>query len=181
MPRATKKLERGYIQVYTGDGKGKTTAALGQALRAVGHNLKVFIIMFMKGNVEYGELEAARRLAPFMEIREMGRESFVSKENPEAIDIEWARDGLRLAQKVLVEGKHDVLILDEINVAVDFGLLPLEDVLRLMGSKPDHMELILTGRYAHPDVLASADLVTEMRPLKHYYERGVEARVGIER
>ncbi len=181
MPTTTKKLERGYVHVLTGDGKGKTTAALGMAVRAVGHNLKVFMIMFMKGNVEYGELETARRLAPFLEIREMGRETFVSKENPEAIDMEWARDGLRLALKILEEGKHDLVILDEINVAVDFGLVPLEDVLRLIRSKPDHVELVLTGRYAHQDLVDSADLVTEMRCVKHYYQHGVEARVGIER
>ncbi|HOX44755.1 MAG TPA: cob(I)yrinic acid a,c-diamide adenosyltransferase [Myxococcota bacterium] len=181
MATGNKKLERGYVQILTGDGKGKTTAALGMALRAVGHNLKVFMIMFMKGNVEYGELETARRLAPFLEIREMGRETFVSKENPEAIDIEWARDGLRLAMKILEEGKHDMLILDEVNVAVDFGLIPVEDVLRVIRAKPDHVELVLTGRYAHADLIASADLVTEMTCVKHYYQHGVEARVGIER
>jgi cob(I)alamin adenosyltransferase len=180
MPQS-KKLERGYIHLYTGAGKGKTTAALGQAFRAVGHNLKVFMILFMKGNIEYGELEAARRLAPFFEIREMGRETFVSKQNPEAIDIEWARDGLRLAYRVLEDGQHDLVILDEINVAVDYNLVPLEDVLKLFRIKPDHVELILTGRDAHPDLIASADLVTDMQQVKHYYERGVEARVGIER
>lgn len=177
----TRKLERGYVHVYTGAGKGKTTAALGQAFRSVGHNLKVFMILFMKGNVEYGELETARRLAQFIEIREMGRETFVSKENPEAIDIEWARDGLRLAYRVIEEGQHDLVILDEINVAVDYNLIPLEDVLNLIRIKPDHVELILTGRDAHPDLIESADLVTEMKLVKHYYDRGVEARVGIER
>ena len=176
-----KKLERGYIQVYTGDGKGKTTAALGQAFRAVGHNLKVFMILFMKGNVEYGELETARRVSQFIEIREMGREVFVSKENPEAIDIEWARDGLRLAYKTVEDGEYDLVILDEINVALDYGLISLEDVLSLIRAKPDHVELILTGRNAHPDVIESADLVTEMKAVKHYFERGIEARVGIER
>ena len=176
-----RKLERGYVHVYTGDGKGKTTAALGQAFRAIGHNLKVFMIMFMKGNVEYGELETARRLSNFMEIREMGRESFVSKENPEAIDIQWAQDGLNLAKKTIQAGEHDLIILDEINVALDFKLIALDDVLELIRIKPDHVELILTGRYAHPDVMASADLVTEMKLVSHYYDRGVEARVGIER
>ncbi len=176
-----RKLERGYIHVYTGDGKGKTTAALGQAFRSVGHNLKVFMILFMKGNIEYGELETARRLTKFIEIREMGRETFVNKENPEAIDIEWARDGLRLAYKTLEEGEHDVVILDELNVALDYQLVSLEDVLSLIRIKPDHVELILTGRDAHPDVIASADLVTEMKKVKHYFDRGIEARVGIER
>ncbi len=176
-----RKLERGYVHVYTGNGKGKTTAALGQAFRAIGHNLKVFMILFMKGNMEYGELETARRLSNFMEIREMGRETFVSKDNPEAIDIQWAQDGLELAKKVLREAEHDMVILDEINVALDFGLINLDDVLKLIREKPDHVELILTGRYAHADVMASADLVTEMKLVRHYYDRGVEARVGIER
>jgi len=176
-----RKLERGYIQVYTGNGKGKTTAALGQAFRAVGHNLKVFMILFMKGNIEYGELETARRLKRFIEIREMGRETFVSKDNPEAIDIEWARDGLRLARMTLEEGLHDLVILDEINVAVDYGLISLDDVLDLIRIKPDHVELILTGRNAHQDIIESADLVTEMKQVKHYFDRGIKARVGIER
>ena len=176
-----RKLERGYIHSYTGDGKVKTTAALGQAFRSVGHNLKVFMILFMKGNVEYGELETARRLTKFIEIREMGRETFVNKENPEAIDIEWARDGLRLAYKILEDGEYDLVILDELNVALDYGLVSLEDVLSLIRVKPDHVELILTGRDAHPDVIASADLVTEMKKVKHYFDRGIEARVGIER
>ncbi len=176
-----RKLERGYIHIYTGDGKGKTTAALGQAFRAVGHNLKVFMILFMKGNIEYGELETARRLQRFIEIREMGRETFVSKDNPEVIDIEWARDGLRLARMTLEEGLHDLVILDEINVAVDYGLISLDDVLDLIRIKPDHVELILTGRNAHQDIIESADLVTEMKQIKHYFERGIKARVGIER
>ena len=176
-----KHLEHGYVHVYTGDGKGKTTAALGQAFRAIGHNFKVMMIMFMKGNVEYGELEAARRLAPFFEIREMGRETFVSKENPEAIDIQWAQDGIKLARKVVRDGQHDLVILDEINVAVDYKLVDVEDVLELIRIKPSTMELILTGRAAHDKVLEAAHLVTEMKLVKHYYDRGIEARVGIER
>jgi cob(I)alamin adenosyltransferase len=174
-------FERGYIHVYTGNGKGKTTAALGQAFRAAGHALRVFIIMFMKGRIKYGELETARKLAPFVEIREMGRESFVSKENPDVIDIEWAHKGLELAHNAFEENKYDILVLDEINVALDFGLVILDDVLQLISSKPKHMELILTGRYAHPEVINRADLVTEMKEVKHYYTRGVQARVGIER
>jgi cob(I)alamin adenosyltransferase len=178
---ARKRLDQGCVQVYTGDGKGKTTAALGQAFRAVGHNLKVFVIMFMKGNVEYGELETARRLAPFLELREMGRETFVSKKNPESIDVKWAQDGLQLARKVLREDQHDLVILDEINVAVDYGLIDLKDVLELIRMRPPEVELILTGRGAHPEVIAAADLVTEMKLVKHYFERGIQARVGIER
>ena len=175
------KLDVGYVQVYTGDGKGKTTAALGQAFRSVGHNMKVFMILFMKGNIEYGELETARRLAPFIEIREMGRETFVSKENPEQIDIKWAEDALELANQVLFSGEYDMIILDEVNVAIDFGLIKLKDVLELVHNKPLKVELILTGRYVHPEIIEAADLVTEMKLVKHYYDRGIQARVGIER
>ncbi|MBN2493102.1 MAG: cob(I)yrinic acid a,c-diamide adenosyltransferase [Deltaproteobacteria bacterium] len=176
-----KRLEHGFIHVYTGDGKGKTTAALGQAFRAVGHNLKTLMIMFMKGNIEYGELETARRLAPFMEIREMGRETFVSRENPEAIDIQWAQDGMKLARKIIRDGAHDLVILDELNVAVDYKLVTVEDVLELFRVKPAHVELILTGRSAHEKIIEAADMVTEMKLIKHYFDKGVEARVGIER
>ncbi len=176
-----KRLDHGYVHVYTGDGKGKTTAALGQALRSIGHNFKVMMIMFMKGNIEYGELESARRLAPFFEIREMGRETFVSKENPEAIDIQWAQDGIQLARKIVHDGNHDLVILDEINVAVDYKLVDVEDVLELIRIKPPCMELILTGRNAHDKLVEVADLVTETKLIKHYYDRGVQARVGIER
>jgi cob(I)alamin adenosyltransferase len=175
------KLDVGYVHVYTGDGKGKTTAALGQAFRSVGHNMRAFMILFMKGNIEYGELETARRLAPFIEIREMGRETFVSKENPEQIDIKWAQDGLELARQIVFAGKYDLVILDEINVAIDYGLIKLKDVLELIHKKPLKVELILTGRDAHPEVIEAADVVTEMKLVKHYYDRGVQARVGIER
>ena len=176
-----KRLERGYVQVYTGDGKGKTTAAMGQAFRSSGHDLRVFMILFMKGNIEYGELTTASRLAPFVELHEMGRETFVSKKNPDPIDIEWAHKGLQMARKVLSDDQHDIVILDEINVALDFALIELEDVLRLINMKPPKVELILTGRAAHPNVIAAADLVTEMKLIKHYYDEGVTARVGIER
>jgi cob(I)alamin adenosyltransferase len=175
------RLERGYVQVYTGDGKGKTTAALGQAFRASGHDLKVFMILFMKGNIEYGELKTAERLAPFVELRQMGRETFVSKDNPDPVDIQWATDALALAKKTVEEGKHDVVILDEVNVALDFKLIDLEDVLEIIRLKPEHMELILTGRYAPDEIIQAADLVTEMKLVKHYYDEGVDARVGIER
>jgi len=180
MPRS-KRLNQGFVQVYTGDGKGKTTAALGQAFRAVGHNLKVFMILFMKGNVEYGELETARRLAPFMEIREMGRETFVSKENPEQIDIKWAEDALQLAKKIVSSDDYDMVILDEINVALDYGLIPIEEVLELIKTKPAKVELILTGKDVPEEIKKVADLVTDMKSVKHYLEAGIQARVGIER
>ena len=175
------KLRKGYVQVYTGNGKGKTTAALGLALRSVGHDMEVYVIQFMKGNIQYGELETARRLSPNLTIVQMGRETFVSKTNPAKEDIKWAEKGLALAKDVILNGKHDIVILDEINCAVDFKLIPLENVLELIDDKPKHVELVLTGRNADEKIIEKADLVTEMKEIKHYYLKGVKARVGIER
>lgn len=175
------KLDRGRVQVYTGDGKGKTTAALGQALRAMGHGLTVFVIQFMKGNIEYGELEMSRRLAPQFTLKQMGRETFVSKKNPDPKDIQMAKDAIALAKKCIDDNVSDILILDEINVALNFGLIALNDVIALIDRKPQNMELILTGRNAPKEIIEKADLVTEMREIKHYYRTGIAARVGIER
>ena len=171
---------RGMIQVYTGTGKGKTTAALGLAMRALGHGLKVYIIQFMKGNIRYGELETARQLSPNIVIKQMGRETFVDRDNPDKIDIELAQRAFQLAKEIVSEGAHDIVVLDEINVAVDYGLIPLHAVLELLDSKPHHVELILTGRYARQEVIERADLVTEMREVKHYYQEGIPSRKGID-
>jgi cob(I)alamin adenosyltransferase len=175
-----KRLSQGMIQVYTGNGKGKTTAALGLACRAAGYGHKTYIIQFMKGNIEYGELETAKKLAPYITIKQMGRECFVRREKPDVEDIKLARDAMELAQEVLLGGKYDIVVLDEINVAVEFGLVPKKDVLELMNKRPAQVELILTGRYATPEVIARADLVTEMVEIKHYYKKGIQSRVGIE-
>ncbi len=167
-------------QVYTGTGKGKTTAALGLAMRALGHGLKVYIIQFMKGNIRYGELETARQLSPNFVIKQMGRETFVDRNNPDKIDIELAQRAFHLAKEVIAGEEYDIVVLDEINVAVDYGLISLEALLDLLDSKPDHVELILTGRYAKPEVIERADLVTEMVEVKHYYREGIHSRKGIE-
>jgi len=173
-------LKKGYIQIYTGNGKGKTTAALGQAMRALGHELRVYVIQFMKGNIEYGELEMSKRLAPQFTLKQMGRETFVDKKNPDPKDIEMAVDALKLARKIVDENSTDILILDEINVALDFKLIPLDEVLGILDRKPETMELILTGRYAPQEIIDRADLVTEMNEIKHYFNNGVQARKGIE-
>jgi cob(I)alamin adenosyltransferase len=175
------KIPPGLVQVYTGNGKGKTTAALGVALRAAGHRLKVLMIQFLKGGIAYGELESAKRLAPYLKIVPMGRECFVNKKHPDPADVRFARQGWDLAQRAVRSGKFRIVILDEINVAVDYGLVPLKELVALLKSKPPGVELILTGRYAHPEILRHADLVTEMKEKKHYYRRGIESRVGIER
>ncbi len=171
---------KGMIQVYTGTGKGKTTAALGLAMRASGHGLKVYIIQFMKGNIRYGEVETARQLSPNVVLKQMGRETFVDRNNPDRIDIELAQKAFQRAKEVIGGGKYDIVVLDEINVAVDYGLISLETLLDLLDSKPAHVELILTGRYAKGEVIERADLVTEMVEVKHYYRNGIPSRKGIE-
>ncbi len=173
-------MEKGLIQVYTGDGKGKTTAALGLALRAVGYGLKVLVVQFMKGNMNYGELEASKKLSPYLTIIQSGRETFVSKTNPDPVDMSLAQDGFDLAKRAITGEAYDIVILDEIIVAIDYGLILLSDLLRLLDTKPNGVELILTGRNARPEILEKADLVTEMVEQKHYYRNGVSAREGVE-
>lgn len=173
-------MEKGLIQVYTGNGKGKTTAALGLALRAAGHGLKVMMIQFMKGNLQYGELESSKKLSPYLTIQQVGRETFVSKTNPDPIDIKLAQEGLALAKKAILTEEYNMVILDEINVAIDYGLIALSEVLHLLDHKPEGVELILTGRNAKPEVLERSDLVTEMVERKHYYKKGISNRKGIE-
>jgi cob(I)alamin adenosyltransferase len=174
-------IGKGYVQVYTGDGKGKTTASLGIAVRAAGHGLKVKVLQFMKGWIDYGELEGVRMLAPHVEIVQAGRDTFVNRKNPDPEDVRLARQGWELAKEIIAERKADILILDELNCAMDFGLIPVGEVLEALKGKPDGMELILTGRGAPQEIVEAADLVTEMREIKHYYKAGVDARVGIER
>lgn len=176
-----KGFPRGLIQVYTGNGKGKTTAALGLALRAAGHRFQVLMIQFLKGGIAYGELKSAGKLSPYLTIVPAGRECFVDRNNPHPADRQCARRGWKLAREAVMGSQYQVVILDEINVAVKYGLVPLKDLLSLMKSKPEDVELVLTGRWAKPEVLRQADLVTEMREIKHYYKKGIDSRIGIER
>jgi len=173
------KYHRGIIQVYTGNGKGKTTAAFGQALRAVGQGLKVCIIQFMKGR-KYGEYIAAERLAPDLTVHLSGLDSFVMRDNPAPLDSELAKKGLDLARNAFSCGEYNMVILDEINVALDFKLLPLAEVLELIQNKPTMLDVVLTGRYAPPEIVAIADTVSEMREIKHHYNAGIKDRAGIE-
>jgi cob(I)alamin adenosyltransferase len=173
-------LQEGLIQVYTGEGKGKTTAALGLALRAIGRGLRVVMIQFMKGDQETGELNMAQSLSPQLLIKPMGRDSFVDPDNPSPEDVRLAQEALKEAQRILDEKVCDLLILDEVNVAVSFKLVEEDAVLKLMESKPGNIELILTGRGAPVSFIEKAHLVTNMESTKHYFDQGVAAREGIE-
>jgi len=176
MPR----LKKGLVQVYTGEGKGKTSSALGLAFRSAGHGYKSKIIQFMKGQIKYGELNSAKKFKGLIKIVQCGRKEFVDRKNPARIDIELAQKALRLAEQELRKNKIDILILDELNCALEFGLLKKKQVLDLIQQKPKNMELVLTGRYAPEWLMEIADLVSEIRCIKHYWEKGVKARKGIE-
>jgi cob(I)alamin adenosyltransferase len=172
---------RGYIQVYTGNGKGKTTAALGLALRAAGNGFRTYIGQFMKGQ-RYGELAAVKKLAPLVTIEQFGRRTFLHvTTNPDPEDIRRARSGLERCLAAMLSGRYDIVVLDEVNVAVFFNLLTVGEVLDVLDEKPAAVELVLTGRYAPPAFLRRADLVTEMKERKHYYVKNVPARRGIEK
>ncbi len=170
---------KGYIQVYTGNGKGKTTAALGLALRASGAGLSVYIAQFVKG-MEYSELKAMGKLSESITIKQYGRDCFIYKD-PVKEDIQAAQDGLREVKEIMCSGKYEVIILDEANIATYFNLFSVDDLLDFIHAKPEGVELVITGRMADPRIIAEADLVTEMKEVKHYYERGVQAREGIEK
>ena len=169
---------RGYVHVYTGDGKGKTTTSLGLAMRAAGAGLRVAVIQFMKGR-RYSEIDTAE-LIPGFDIFQHGRDEFVSRENPEQMDIDLALGGFEHAREIIGSGEYDMVILDEINVAIDYNLLPIDEVLDMIRDRPVHVELVLTGRNAPGKIMEEADLITEMREIKHYYKQGVQARKGIE-
>lgn len=175
------QLEQGLVQIYTGNGKGKTTASLGLAMRAVGRGLRVCMLQFIKGGGQYGEHLAAQKLAPLLTIHQTGRDGWIFKDNLDPEDIRIAHETLRLAGKALTGGEYDLVILDEINGAAWFGLISTEDILKLIKCKPAKVELVLTGRSADQRIIDASDLVTEMCEIKHYYQKGVQARIGIEK
>lgn len=170
---------RGYVHVYTGNGKGKTTAALGLALRAAGAGLNVYIAQFIKHG-EYSEIKALNRLSDKITIEQFGRGRFI-KGRPSDEDLVAARRGLNQIKKTLKAGKHAVVILDEASVAVSLNLFSENELLEIIDRRPDNVEIIITGREAGPRIIEAADLVTEMKEIKHYFKSGVEARVGIEK
>ncbi|MDD4307572.1 MAG: cob(I)yrinic acid a,c-diamide adenosyltransferase [Thermoplasmata archaeon] len=169
----------GMVHVYTGNGKGKTTASLGLGMRAAGHGFRVLMIQFMKGDIKYGELEAAKHL-PNFKILQYGRPDFVDKNNPAQIDIDLAGKGLERARKAVQDGEADLLILDEINVAAEWKLVSVSDVMNIVRARPETMEIVLTGRYAPAEFIEIADTVTEMTEIKHPFRNGVLARKGVE-
>lgn len=170
--------ERGYVQVYTGNGKGKTTASFGLALRAAGAGKRVFIGQFVKG-MHYSELDIVPKLET-IEIRQYGRDCFIKKE-PSESDIRCAKEGLAEMAEILKSGKYDVVIMDEANIALFYKLFSFEELKQAICNRAEGVEVIVTGRYAPQELIDMADLVTEMREIKHYYTKGVEARVGIEK
>jgi len=168
----------GYVQIYTGDGKGKTTAALGLALRAAGAGLNVFFGQFVKGQ-RYSEVETIVGSIPSITLRQYGRSCFI-RQAPEAEDIRLARDGLAEMATIVSAGQHDIVVFDEVNIAIHFHLFEVDDLLTIIRGRPKHVEIIITGRNADPKLIEAADLVTEMREIKHYYQQNVAARRGIE-
>jgi cob(I)alamin adenosyltransferase len=178
VPTEGRETRQGVLLVITGNGKGKTTAGFGCALRALGHGFRVAVIQFMKGRI-YGELEVLRdRLG--VDLWQFGRNAYVDPKNPDPRDLELARAGMNKAWDIVRGGQHDLLILDEINVVADFGLIPTEEVLDLARSRPRWMDLIATGRNAPAPLTELADTVSEVREIKHHYKKGIESRAGME-
>jgi cob(I)alamin adenosyltransferase len=173
------KIKKGLVQVFTGNGKGKTTAAIGTIVRAAGHGFKVCLISFMKGAYAYGEYKTLAKLPDIM-IKQYGLRKFIdpAKINPE--EKEQAKAALTAARKAVTSGDFDLVVLDEVNIAVCYNLIGLEDIISLIEDKLPSVDIILTGRYADPKILALADLVTEMVKVKHPFDNGVKARKGIE-
>jgi len=170
---------KGYTQIYTGNGKGKTTAALGLTIRAAGAGLKVFIAQFMKMG-DYSEIKMLKNFSDLITVEQYGTGKFV-KGKPSPEEIASARRGIEKVKSVVASGEYDLVIIEEGNVAVMCGLFPLKELLDIIASKPEHTELVITGRGAAPELIEKADLVTEMKEIKHYYQKGVKARVGIEK
>lgn len=176
--------QHGYIQVYTGNGKGKTTASLGLTMRALGRGWNVLIVMFTKGGDDYGELFSFRDLSKILKNRltivQAGLDRIVYASNMNASDKKEVRLGWEKAKEALKSGDYKLIVLDEANIAMDLGLIEIDEMLDFLKNKPDDVEIVLTGRNAHPKIIEIADLVSEIRPVKHYWDKGITARKGIE-
>lgn len=167
------------MEVFTGDGKGKTSAALGTVLRALGHGLRVFFVFFMKGKFPYGEQKILAKL-PNVDVAVFGQGTFCDPNNVKEEERIEARKALEAARQAMLSGKYDVVVLDEVNIAAAWKLIDVDEVIRLVAEKPEKVELILTGRYADPKIIELADLVTDMVKVKHPYDKGVRARKGFD-
>ena len=179
MSNTRKRLKEGLVQVYFGRGKGKTTAAIGQGVRATGHGFKVYMIQFMKGNYKYGEIEAIKNI-PNFKLKQFGSPELIAE--PDEFDIDEGKKALAFAEEIIMSDEYDIVILDEVGVAISMNVITVEPVLDLIRNKPEKVELILTGGpKMHPKIKEIADLVTEMRMIKHYYSsQGIQSRYGIE-
>jgi cob(I)alamin adenosyltransferase len=178
--KSMSKLDQGFVQIYTGNGKGKSTAAIGQAVRAAGFGLRTYIAQFMK-EYPYNELNSLDRLSEWITIEQFGGDEFVyKKELPGEEELVKAKKGLRSAKEKLLSGEYDLIILDEAIVAIYFQLIEIKELVEFIKIKPVNVELILTGRYCPEELIELADLVTEMKEVKHYYQKGITSRRGIE-
>ncbi len=170
----------GKVQIFTGEGKGKTTAAVGQAIRAAARGLKILMIQFLKAADTSGEHFSLKTFEPQIVVKPMGRKGFIRRRGCEPLDVLMAEMALDEAKNAMLGEEYDIIILDELNYAVDFGLIEVEKVIDLLESRPENIELILTGRNARPEVISRADVVVEMKKIKHHFDKGVGARKGIE-
>ena len=176
---SSQSFGKGLVQIFTGDGKGKTTAALGTVIRALGHGRRVFIVVFMKGDYPYGEWDVLSKLTN-IGVAKFGAEAFIDPANIKPEEKEQAKQALMAAREAILSGNYDLVVLDEVNIAVAWKLVGLDEVTKLIRDKPENVELILTGRYADEELVKMANLVTEMRNIKHPYDEGTMARKGIE-
>ncbi len=172
------KTMQGQIQIYTGNGKGKTTAAMGLSIRAIGAGKKVFFAQFVKSQI-YSEISFCNKYLPNIKTRQYGRDCFIYKD-PTQEDIDAALAGLKEVSEIIESGKYDLIVLDEANIALYYNLFSVGELIGVIKNKPKSTEIVITGRYAPPELIEIADLVTEMKEVKHYYQQGVEAREGIE-
>ena len=167
------------LEVYTGTGKGKTTAALGVALRGFGYNMQTLMLSFLKDDPAYGEARAALNL-PWLTLKQVGRDAFVNFRNPDPIDVKMCRDGWEEAKKAILEHEADIIILDELNIVLATNLLPTAEVVEFLKEHKNDLEIITTGRGAPEELMKAADLVTDMQEVKHYFHKGISSRNGID-
>ena len=174
--------EKGLVIVYTGNGKGKTTAALGMALRAIGYDHKVCMLQFIKGSWHYGEMDSCKKLEPNLELIAVGKGfvGILDDNSPKEEHMKYAAEALKICREKIFSEKYDIIILDEINYAINLGLISLDDVLELIKEKPNELDLVLTGNHAKKEIVELADLVTEMKEIKHPFKSGIKAKKGID-